>query len=64
MNVKKYLAPFALLMLTLPLACLAQDTAFTKIDDSIVNESGRRAGGVAWADYDNDGYLDLVVANG
>jgi hypothetical protein len=39
------------------------DGTFTKITTgSIVNDGGNSAG-CAWADYDNDGFLDLFVAN-
>ena len=39
------------------------DGTFTKITTgSIVNDGGNSAGG-AWADYDNDGFLDLFVPN-
>jgi hypothetical protein len=40
------------------------DGSFTKITTgSIVNDDGASPG-AAWADYDNDGFLDLFVANG
>ena len=49
---------------TLSLMTLTVDAAFTKITaGSIVNEAGGSIG-CAWGDYDNDGFLDLVVANG
>ena len=39
------------------------DGTFTKVTTgSIVNDGGNSAGG-AWADYDNDGFLDLFVPN-
>jgi hypothetical protein len=39
------------------------DGSFTKITTgSVVNDGGNSAGG-AWADYDNDGFLDLFVPN-
>src|ERR1051326_4492154 len=45
-------------------AHLDVDPAFTKITaGSIVTDSGN-ALGCAWGDYDNDGFLDLLVANG
>lgn len=41
-----------------------KDGSFTKITDgSIVNDGGHNAWGCAWGDYDNDGNLDLFVAN-
>ncbi len=39
------------------------DGTFTKITNSVVNEGGESFG-CAWGDYDNDGFLDLVVGNG
>ncbi len=38
------------------------DKTFTKIHNAITQENGN-AYGTAWADYDNDGDYDLVVAN-
>ncbi|HMJ64410.1 MAG TPA: FG-GAP-like repeat-containing protein, partial [Candidatus Binatia bacterium] len=39
------------------------DGAFTKVTTgSLVSDGGNSAGG-AWADYDNDGFLDLFVPN-
>jgi len=44
-------------------AALTVDATFTKITDSpIVNDHGDSTG-VAWADYDGDGDLDLFVSN-
>lgn len=38
---------------------------FARIQDGpIVNESDDHSIGAAWGDYDNDGFLDLFVANG
>jgi hypothetical protein len=39
------------------------DGTFTKITNSIVVLDGGNTKGVAWADYDNDGWLDLFVSN-
>ena len=40
-----------------------RDGSFTRIyDGDLVNDTGY-AGGCAWADLDNDGFLDLYVAN-
>jgi hypothetical protein len=39
------------------------DGSFTKIASGPVVQSGGNSRGCAWADYDNDGYLDLFVAN-
>jgi len=39
-------------------------TNFTRVMDSApINAMTNGCGGVAWADYDNDGYLDLFVAD-
>lgn len=37
--------------------------SFTKITDGNIVSSGGHSHGSAWADYDNDGWLDLLVAN-
>jgi hypothetical protein len=40
------------------------DGTFTQVlEGSLVNDSGRSPG-CAWADYDNDGFLDLFVSSG
>ena len=39
------------------------DETFTKITSGVVVTSGGHSHGSAWADYDNDGDLDLFVAN-
>jgi len=51
------------LVLIRSLLAFAQETTFTKIiTGAIVNDGGNSAGS-AWGDYDNDGDLDLFVAN-
>src|SRR6266498_2726985 len=39
------------------------DGSFTKITSGPVGQSGGSSRGCAWGDYDNDGLLDLFVAN-
>jgi hypothetical protein len=39
------------------------DGSFTKIPSGPVVQSGGNSRGCAWGDYDNDGHLDLFVAN-
>jgi hypothetical protein len=39
------------------------DGSFTRITSGPVVQSGGNSRGCAWGDYDNDGYLDLFVAN-
>ena len=39
------------------------DGSFTNVYDDVV-EAGANTHGVAWADYDNDGFLDLAQGNG
>ena len=40
------------------------DGSFTRISEGAIVNDGGNALGSAWADYDNDGWLDLVVTNG
>ena len=40
------------------------DGTFTKVLDSIAVNDGGDSRGTTWADYDNDGFLDLFVGNG
>ena len=40
------------------------DGTFTRVTEGAVANDGGRSWGCAWADYDNDGDLDLFVANG
>jgi enediyne biosynthesis protein E4 len=39
------------------------DGTFTEVEDEILAQEGGHSATEAWADYDNDGFLDLVVAN-
>src|SRR5436190_20488091 len=62
------LLPSAAIWLASPIvigaAEVATNATFTKITTgSIVSDQGTTFSG-AWGDYDNDGYLDLVAANG
>ena len=36
---------------------------FTRITQGAIVNAGGNSGGAAWGDYDNDGYIDLFVAN-
>jgi enediyne biosynthesis protein E4 len=38
------------------------DGTFTKITNSLISTVTANSSGSAWADYDNDGYLDLFIA--
>ncbi|HUS37566.1 MAG TPA: FG-GAP-like repeat-containing protein [Verrucomicrobiae bacterium] len=40
------------------------DGAFTRIITGSLVQDGAASGGGAWGDYNNDGFMDLVVANG
>ncbi|MFQ5823096.1 MAG: FG-GAP-like repeat-containing protein, partial [bacterium] len=40
------------------------DGTFTKITDGDIVNDGGNSQACSWGDYDNDGYLDLFVANG
>jgi hypothetical protein len=42
----------------------AGQPAFTKITEGAIVTDGGSSYGCAWGDYDNDGFIDLVVANG
>ena len=39
------------------------DGSFTKITNGAIVSSGGNANNCAWSDYDNDGFIDLFVAN-
>jgi hypothetical protein len=45
------------------LSAFAQDTSFTRITTGAIVNDGGRSFGSSWGDYDNDGDLDLFVAN-
>jgi len=40
------------------------DGSFTRITDPVLGQDAGQSWGAQWADYDNDGWLDLFVANG
>src|SRR5215472_14001948 len=74
MNSKNLFSRTALLVRAVPIfliapmfarsAEVATNATFTKITTgSIVSDHGTTYSG-AWGDYDNDGYIDLVAANG
>ncbi len=50
------------LLLSSRLAILHAQT-FTKIDTGVIVTDGGSSKGSSWGDYDNDGDLDLFVAN-
>ena len=50
--------------ITSQVAVLIVDPTFTKITTGQIVNDGGASWSCAWGDYDNDGYLDLFVANG
>jgi hypothetical protein len=51
-------------LVAMPAAEVVTNATFTKITTgNIVSDHGNTYSG-AWADYDNDGFIDLVAANG
>jgi hypothetical protein len=46
-----------------PVAQKNRNGTFSKITNTVVTAEGRDWRGCAWADYDNDGHLDLFVTS-
>src|SRR5262249_5046376 len=51
-------------MVTSEPANLVIDSGFTRVTTGEIVTDAAHSFGCAWGDYDNDGYLDLIVGNG